>query len=59
MTPEVVTVGPEASVAEIARLMLEHRISAVPVVDTAGRLLGIPSEGDLVRRVETAKMAWP
>jgi CBS domain-containing protein len=61
MTPDVVRVGPEARVDEIARLMLEHHISAVPVVDAAGRLLGIVSEGDLVRRVETAtagRRAW-
>ncbi len=61
MTPDVVAVGPEARVDEIARLMLEHHISAVPVVDAAGRLLGIVSEGDLVRRVETAtagRRAW-
>jgi len=61
MTPDVVTAGPEARVDEIARLMLEHHISAVPVVDAAGRLQGIVSEGDLVRRVETTtagRRAW-
>jgi CBS-domain-containing membrane protein len=61
MTPDVVTVEPGARVDEIARLMLEHHISAVPVVDTAGRLLGIVSEGDLVRRAEMAtagRRAW-
>lgn len=61
MTPDVVTVEPGARVDEIARLMLEHHISAVPVVDTAGRLLGIVSEGDLVRRAEMAtagRQAW-
>jgi CBS domain-containing protein len=61
MTLDVVAVGPEARVDEIARLMLDHRVSAVPVVDTAGRLLGIVSEGDLVRRAETGtvgRQAW-
>ncbi len=61
MTADVVTVGPEAWVGEIARLLLEHRISAVPVVDAAGRLVGIVSEGDLVRRAETGTLprrAW-
>jgi CBS domain-containing protein len=53
MTTDVVTVSPEARVEEIARLMLEHHISAVPVVDARGRLAGIVSEGDLVRRIET------
>jgi CBS domain-containing protein len=61
MTGEVVTVRPEARVEQVARLMLEHHISAVPVVEAEGRLLGIVSEGDLVRRVETgtlARRAW-
>jgi CBS domain-containing protein len=52
MTRNVVTVTPETSVGEIARLLLEKRISGVPVVDAHGRLVGIVSEGDLVRRLE-------
>jgi CBS domain-containing protein len=59
MTPDVVTVGPGARVDEIARLMLDHHISAVPVVDASGRLVGIVSEGDLVRRAETATVGRP
>jgi CBS domain-containing protein len=50
MTAEVATVGPDASVRDIAALLLERRISATPVVDGAGKLLGIVSEGDLMRR---------
>ncbi len=50
MTAEVATVAPDTSVREIAALLLERRISAAPVVDTAGKLLGIVSEGDLMRR---------
>lgn len=52
MTTAVVTVSPETLVREIARLLLGHRISAVPVVDTDNRILGIVSEGDLMRRAE-------
>lgn len=52
MTRNVVTVQPDAQVREIAALMLKHRISAVPVVDADRRVLGIISEGDLMRRVE-------
>jgi len=52
MTREVVTVTPETNVAEIARLMLERRVSAVPVVEN-GVPIGIVSEGDLLRRPET------
>lgn len=53
MTTRVVTVGEETRVEDIARLLLEHRISAVPVVDAHRRLVGIVSEGDLMRRAQT------
>jgi CBS domain-containing protein len=52
MVKDVVSVGPEASVREVASLMLERRISGVPVVDGERRVLGIVSEGDLIRRPE-------
>lgn len=51
MTSPVVTVGPDATVAEIAALLFERRISAVPVVQD-GRLVGIVSEADLLHRHE-------
>jgi len=53
MTHRVVTVGPADTVAEAARLMLDHRISGLPVVDGRGGLLGIVTEGDLLRRSES------
>ena len=53
MTTNVVTVQPDTEVTEIARLLLKRRISAVPVVDADQRVLGIVSEGDLMRRAET------
>jgi CBS domain-containing protein len=59
MTSPVVTVGPDAQVDDTARLLLENRISAVPVVDAAGKLLGIVSEGDLMRRAETGTQRRP
>ena len=46
------TVGPEATVQEIAKLLVERRVSGVPVVDQGERVIGIVSEGDLMRRVE-------
>jgi len=52
MVKDVVTAGPEASVRELATIMLERRISGMPVVDGGGRVLGIVSEGDLIRRPE-------
>ena len=51
MTTPVITVSPQASVADLAALMLKHRISGAPVVDGKGRLQGIVSEGDLIRRI--------
>lgn len=52
MTSDVVTVSPGTGVNEIARILLERRISAVPVLDPGGRIIGIVSEGDLLHRVE-------
>jgi len=52
MTTEVVTVEPAAEAAEVARLMLERCVSAIPVVDGKRRVLGIVSEGDLIRRAK-------
>jgi CBS domain-containing protein len=48
MTSTVVTVSPETLVPEVARLLQEHRISGVPVVDADGTVIGIVSEGDLI-----------
>jgi len=52
MTANVVTVSPETDIMDIAKLMLEHHISGVPVVDAQNRLLGIVGEGDLIHRPE-------
>jgi CBS domain-containing protein len=52
MTQPVITVTPETKIAEAARLMLQHRISGLPVVDTVGAVTGIVTEGDLLRRSE-------
>ena len=52
MVKDVLSVGPEAPVREIALLMLQRRISGVPVVDAEQRVLGVVSEGDLIRRPE-------
>lgn len=52
MTTEVITVAPDTSVQDLARLMSERGISGVPVVEN-GRLVGIVSEGDLLHRTET------
>jgi CBS domain-containing protein len=52
MVSDVITIGPEESVAEAARLMALNDISALPVVDDDDRLVGIISEADLMRREE-------
>ncbi len=49
MTRGVVTARPTDTVAHVARLLAEHGISAVPVCDDGGALLGMVSEGDLMR----------
>ena len=56
MVTDVITVGPEARVPEVAELLLRHRISAVPVVGGHGEILGIVSEGDLLNRPEAETM---
>jgi CBS domain-containing protein len=53
MVRRVITVSADASVRDIAQLLLKHRISAVPVVGEDGQLIGIVSEGDLMRRPES------
>jgi CBS domain-containing protein len=52
MTTDVISVAPSATVAEIAKLFLDRRISGAPVVGDDGALRGVVSEGDLVRRAE-------
>jgi CBS domain-containing protein len=49
MTASVVTVRPDTSTQAIASLLLEHGISAVPVIDESGEIVGMVSEGDLLR----------
>lgn len=52
MTRSVITIAPDATILEAARTMLQHHVSGLPVVDAAGKLLGIVSEGDFIRRSE-------
>ncbi|MGH7112387.1 MAG: CBS domain-containing protein [Stellaceae bacterium] len=53
MSRSVITVTPETGIVEAARLMLRHRISGLPVVAEGGSVIGIVTEGDLLRRAET------
>ena len=52
MTADVVTVAQDASVHEAIRLMLQRKISGLPVVDKSGTLVGMVTEGDFLRRSE-------
>jgi CBS domain-containing protein len=52
MTRSVITIAPDATIHEAAMAMLRHHISGLPVVDAGGKLLGIVSEGDFIRRSE-------
>ena len=52
MTRKVQTISPATPVRKIAQIMLSRRISALPVVDKKRKILGIVSEGDLLRRTE-------
>ena len=54
MSRDILTVTPADTVLHAARLMLQHKISGLPVVDGAGNLVGLVTEGDLLRRAETA-----
>jgi CBS domain-containing protein len=53
MTRDVIAIAPDATVLQAARLMLQHHISGLPVVDKSGMLVGVLSEGDFLRRRET------
>lgn len=71
MTHEVITIGPEASVQDCARLLADYNISGVPVLDGEGRMVGIVTEADIIgkegdavrdimtRRVVTAREDTP
>src|ERR1700680_4503658 len=52
MTRPVITVTPETTIAEAANTMLQRHVSGLPVVDAAGKLVGIVSDGDFMRRNE-------
>jgi CBS domain-containing protein len=52
MVAPVITASPNASVKSVAETFMRHQISAVPVVDNKGKLLGMISEGDLLHRAE-------
>ena len=52
MTRKVISVRPDTSVVDAANIMLQQHISGLPVVNETGKLVGIISEGDFIRRAE-------
>ena len=59
MTRTVFTVGPTTTIEQAAKLMVERRVSGLPVVDGAGAVVGIVSEGDLIVRQRPAeRLTW-
>lgn len=52
MSRHVITIGTEAPVRDAINMMLSHRVSGLPVVDSSGKLTGILSQGDFIRRAE-------
>jgi CBS domain-containing protein len=63
MSTPVISVKPEMTVREVAKVFVEHKISGAPVVDAAGHIVGMISEGDLIHRTEldtekTRRRAW-
>jgi CBS domain-containing protein len=55
MTERVLSIGPEAPIKDVARILVEHRISGVPVCDVEGRVLGVVSEGDILYKEHDPK----
>src|SRR3972149_2811719 len=59
MTKDVITVSPKTPIHEAAELMIDHGVSGLPVVDDAGSVVGIVSEGDLILREKPReRMPW-
>jgi CBS domain-containing protein len=57
MQPDVITVGPDATIRELAGILAEHKISGVPVVDESGKVLGMVSESDVI--LQDAEFHFP
>ena len=55
MTKDVITVSTSDSVEQCAKLLQEHNISGLPVLDESGKVAGIVTEGDLIRRASRIK----
>ncbi len=59
MTRRVISVAPEVGIRDAMELMLKNRISGLPVIDGGGKLVGVLSETDFLRRTETGTERRP
>jgi CBS domain-containing protein len=55
--PSPIAVGPQTTIGEAARLMLDHHLTALPVLDEAGRLVGILTESDMFNALVQNRMS--
>ena len=53
MTSQVVTAAPQMTIQDVGKLMINNRISGIPIVEADRQVVGIVTEGDLLRRAET------
>lgn len=64
MTGDVLTIGPEAPLKDVARILVEHRVSGIPVCDIERHVLGVVSEGDILYKAQVREergggpLAW-
>jgi CBS domain-containing protein len=58
MTMGAATVRPDSTLAQAAQLLIEHRISGLPVVDEDGRLIGLVTEHDFLRQHDGTRRRW-
>ncbi|HEY7973430.1 MAG TPA: CBS domain-containing protein [Xanthobacteraceae bacterium] len=58
MTRRVVTITPDTTLLAAAKLMLEHRVGGLPVLDASGRMIGVFSESDLLREEGEEGSPW-
>ncbi|QGT98740.1 hypothetical protein SYNTR_0147 [Candidatus Syntrophocurvum alkaliphilum] len=58
MTTEVITVGPEEKIDTVAKLLIDNKISGIPVVDEQRKLLGIITENDLMVKASELKVPF-
>ena len=56
MTTEVLTVSPETSIADLSKTLENRNIGGLPVVDQAGRLVGVITQSDLVERARDLEL---